>query len=105
MISVKLVKDIFEEVEKVRTGKGKNPFQLKNQKEVNTNMKGKLKTCKGMSKMWMKQERMEHGVKPCTKAWLNMEMKEGHKSMKGKKINWSQWKMEDEMEPTHKMMK
>lgn len=57
--------------------------------------------CKSMPKKWMKEEMKEHGIKPCSMKWLNMERREGHKSMMGKKIDWAKWAKEEAKEYSH----
>ena len=63
-------------------------------------MKNMTKACKGMSSKWKSQEKMEHGVMPCSKAWLKKEMEEPwHASLqKGKKMDLHKWIMEEKKE-------
>ena len=66
-------------------------------------MKKMIKACKGMSKKWKTEEEMEMGMQPCSKAWLNKEMKEPwHKSLHKGKMDVKMWKMEEEKEKMHR---
>ena len=66
----------------------------------------KIKSCKTMPKQWLKVEKMEHGVKPCTAKWVAEEKKEPwHKSLKGKNPDWKLWMAEEKKEPQHKRKK
>ena len=63
---------------------------------------GKNCGCKAMGKAWMKEEKEEMGVTPCSKEWLKREMKEPwHKSLHKSKKDWHAWEMEEMKEKNH----
>jgi hypothetical protein len=55
-----------------------------------------------MSKKWNKEEAMEMGVTPCTKAWLKKEMKEPWHKMSVEKMDMKKWIAEEKKELMHR---